>query len=68
MSDRLPGIRPRPSLGRRLDISACSAFPASSTALLLILFAAPLGLPGQAELQVAAALCCVYFWSLFRPG
>jgi rod shape-determining protein MreD len=36
--------------------------------LLLLLLAAPLGLPGQPELQQAAALGNVFFWSLFRPG
>ncbi len=34
----------------------------------LLMAAAPLGLPGQAQLQPAAALACVFFWSLFRPG
>jgi rod shape-determining protein MreD len=68
MDERLPGIRPRPSLGRRLDMSARFGFPAASTALLLILAGAPLGLPGQAEAQVVVALSAVYFWSLFRPA
>ena len=66
--DRLPGIRPRESLGRRLDMAARWAFPASTTVLLLLATAAPLGLPGQAELQAAVALAAVYFWSLFRPA
>ncbi len=66
--DRLPGIRPRESLGRRLDMAARWAFPASTTALLLLATAAPLGLPGQAEAQAAVALAAVYFWSLFRPA
>jgi rod shape-determining protein MreD len=68
MDDRLPGIRPRPTLWRRLDMSARVGFPASTTALLLIAAAAPLGIPGQAELQEAIALACVFFWSLFRPA
>ncbi|MCW3474818.1 rod shape-determining protein MreD [Limobrevibacterium gyesilva] len=68
MDDRLPGIRPRPSLWRRLDMSARRGFPAATTALLLLVTAAPLGLPGQAELLVAVALSCVFFWSLFRPA
>jgi rod shape-determining protein MreD len=68
MGDRLPGIRPRPTLGRRLDMAARIGFPAATTALMLILTAAPLGLPGQAELQSALALGCVFFWSLFRPA
>ena len=42
--------------------------PAASSALLLLILAMPLHLPGQAQLQAAAALGCVYFWSLFRPS
>jgi rod shape-determining protein MreD len=49
------------SLGRR-------GFPLVTTVVLLLVGAAPLGLPGQAQLQVAAALCCVFFWSVFRPA
>jgi rod shape-determining protein MreD len=66
--DRTPGIRPRPSLGRRLDAAARACFPGATTALLLVLLAAPLALPGQAELQPATVLACVFFWSLFRPA
>ncbi|MBN9508995.1 MAG: rod shape-determining protein MreD [Alphaproteobacteria bacterium] len=66
--ERLPGIRPRESLLRRLDMAARWSFPATTTALLLLAAAAPLGLPGQGELQAAIALACVYFWSLFRPA
>ncbi len=65
--NKLPGIRPRQSLGRRLDMAARRGFPATTTALLLLFAAAPLGLPGQAELQACVALSCVFFWSLFRP-
>ncbi|HYZ62171.1 MAG TPA: rod shape-determining protein MreD [Acetobacteraceae bacterium] len=67
MSERVPGIRPRPTLWRMLDAASRRAFPAASTALLLLLLSAPLGLPGQAQLQAAAALACVFFWSVFRP-
>ena len=57
MDERRPGIRPRPSLWRRLDMSARHSFAGSTTALMLLGPAAPLGLPGQPELaQVAAAL------------
>ena len=66
--DSRPGIRPRPSLWRRLDASARAGFPASITALLLLILAAPLGLPAQAELQGALALAAVFFWSLYRPS
>ena len=44
------------------------AFPATTTALLLLAAAAPLGLPGQAELQASVAVASVFFWSLFRPA
>ena len=67
MSDRLPGIRPRPSLWHRLDGAARHGFPATLTAILLLLSAAPLGLPGQAALQMAVVLGAVFFWSLYRP-
>ncbi len=67
-SQRTPGIRPRPTLWRQLDAASRAAFPAAFTALLLLLLAAPLRLPGQAQLQPAAALACVFFWSLFRPA
>lgn len=67
MSDRLPGIRPRPSLRRQLDMMARSSFPATITALMLLIIDAPLGLPGQAELQESVVLASVFFWSLFRP-
>ena len=44
---------------------ARAAFPAASTALLLVLAAVPVGLPG---LVPAAALPCIFFWSVFRPA
>jgi rod shape-determining protein MreD len=65
--DRRPGIRPRASLGRRLDIAARAGFPACITVLLMLLTQAPLNITGQAALLPAVALCCVWFWSLFRP-
>jgi len=68
MTERLPGIRPRNSLGRQLDMAGRRAFPAASTCLLLVAASAPIGLPGQAELQQAVALGCVFFWSVFRPA
>lgn len=35
--------------------------------MLLLLAAAPLDLPGQAQWQPAIALACVFFWSVVRP-
>jgi rod shape-determining protein MreD len=67
MSDRVPGIQPRPSLWRRLDIMARYCVPGGTTLLLVVLATAPFGLPGQAQLQPALTLSCVFFWSLFRP-
>ncbi|HEY0185248.1 MAG TPA: rod shape-determining protein MreD [Rhodopila sp.] len=65
--DRRPGIRPRASLGRRLDIAARFSFPTCFTVLLMLLTEAPLNIPEQAALLPAVSLCCVWFWSLFRP-
>ncbi|HTR18070.1 MAG TPA: rod shape-determining protein MreD [Acetobacteraceae bacterium] len=45
-----------------------ACFPAGLTTLLLLVLAAPLGLPGQPQLQTACVLASVYFWSLFRPA
>ena len=67
MDERTPGIRPRPTLGRRLDVAARMSFPGAATALALLLAAGPLCLPGQAELQWALVLGSVFFWSVFRP-
>lgn len=36
--------------------------------MLLLLAAAPLDVPGQAQLQPALALACVFFWSLAWPA
>lgn len=66
--DRRPGIRPRPSLGRRLDVMARVGFPACMTVLLMLLTQAPLDIPAQAALLPAVVLCCVWFWSVFRPA
>ncbi len=66
--DKTPGIRPRPTLWRQLDAASRAAFPASCTALVLLATSFPFGIPGQAEWQPAAALACVFFWSLFRPA
>ncbi len=44
------------------------AFPGVQTVAVMLLLSAPLGLPGQAQLQPAWAMACVYFWSLYRPA
>jgi rod shape-determining protein MreD len=63
-----PGVRPRPTVGRRLDIAARHAFPAGCTVLLMLLTQAPLGLFGQAALLPSVTLSSVWFWSVFRPA
>jgi rod shape-determining protein MreD len=66
--DRTPGIRPRPTLGRRLDVVSRAAFPFACTMLVMLLAMAPFGFAGQAMLLPAITLPCVFFWSLFRPS
>jgi rod shape-determining protein MreD len=67
-SDQTPGIRPRATLGRRLDVAARHAFPAGCTVVLMLLTGAPLGIADQAALLPAVTLAGVYFWSLHRPA
>jgi rod shape-determining protein MreD len=66
--DRTPGIRPRPTLGRQLDVMSRATFPFACTLLVMLLAMAPFGFAGQAMLLPAIALPCVFFWSLFRPS
>jgi rod shape-determining protein MreD len=68
LSDRMPGVRPRLTIGRRLDIAWRHAFPGVTSVLLMMLSLAHFGLWGQAALLPAVALTCVWFWSLFRPA
>lgn len=56
---------PAPGLLRRLEAIGRALFPAVSTAILMVLAAAPVGLPSMVE---AVTLPCVFFWSVFRPG
>ena len=66
-TEQTPGIRPRPTLAHLLDVTARHAFPVALTAGVLVLLSTPIGILGQAQLQPAWTLACVYFWSLFRP-
>lgn len=66
--ERTPGIRPRPSFWRQLDALGRQSFPALGTALGMLAIAAPLGLPGQAELLPGFAIAAVFFWTVFRPA
>ncbi len=65
---RFPGIRPRQTLGRRLDLAARGAGPSVCTILLMLLTQAPFGIPGQAVLLPAVTLASVWFWSVFYPA
>jgi rod shape-determining protein MreD len=65
---RVPGIRPEPTLGSRIDAAGRAAFPAATTALALLVISAPIGLPAAAELRLAVAFTCVFFWTVFRPA
>ncbi|WP_203073762.1 rod shape-determining protein MreD [Falsiroseomonas ponticola] len=56
---------PSPGLLRRLDDLARAAFPATCTAVLMIMASGPTGLP---TLVPGVALPCIIFWSIFRPG
>jgi rod shape-determining protein MreD len=68
LSERVPGVRRRLTMGRRLDIVWRHAFPGTTSLLLMLLSLAPFGLWGQAALLPTVALTCVWFWSLFRPA
>ncbi len=68
LSERRPGIRPGPTLLRRLDAAGRRLFPAVSTLLAIVLLAFPSHLPGDPELQQVMALIFVYFWSVYRPA
>ncbi len=67
MTDQRPGIRLRPSFGRRMDVWSRRGFPAAVTLLLILLLEAPLGLHVSAQLQLALSLASLFFWSVHRP-
>ncbi|HYF09830.1 MAG TPA: rod shape-determining protein MreD [Acetobacteraceae bacterium] len=56
---------PAPGLRQRLETLGRGLFPGVSTALLMILAAAPVGIPAAVE---AVTLPCIFFWTVFRPG
>jgi rod shape-determining protein MreD len=63
-----PGIQPRSSLWRRLDVLSRRGLPGVLTGLAVLLLSAPFDLPGQAELLPGMVLSSVFFWSVFRPA
>lgn len=64
---RRPEGRPAPAPGllRRIDSFARLAFPGVSTAVLMVIAAAPVSLPSPV---FAVALPCIAFWTVFRPA
>jgi rod shape-determining protein MreD len=66
--DERPGIRPRPTLGRRLDVAARHSFPTACTIILMLLAELPFGFAAQTTLLPALTFGCVWFWSLYRPS
>jgi rod shape-determining protein MreD len=66
--ERHPGIRPRPTVWRRLDIAGRRALPVTFSVMLVLLLCAPLDLPQQQALLPGAAMGSVFFWSVFRPA
>jgi rod shape-determining protein MreD len=68
VDEQRPGIRPRATLARRLDLAARHAFPASCTIVLMLLTEAPFGFADQTSLLPAVTLASVWFWSLYRPA
>ncbi|CAP56278.1 hypothetical protein [Gluconacetobacter diazotrophicus] len=63
-----PGIQPRASLWRRLDVLSRRGLPGALTGLAILLLSAPFNLPGQAELLPGVVLSSVFFWTIFRPA
>lgn len=66
--ERLPGIRPWPSVWRALDAAFRRAFPFVSIFAVLLLLAFPLPIPAEAELRLGFALASVFFWTVYRPN
>jgi rod shape-determining protein MreD len=68
LPEQIPGIRPRATIGGRLDFAARAAVPFAFALLGLPLTKLPFGIPHQAALPPAVTLIAVWFWSLFRPA
>lgn len=63
-----PEIQPRQTLSRRLDLAARSLLPTCFCMVVIILFSAPLRIPGIAEMMPAIVMATVFFWSFWRPA
>lgn len=68
MSSWEPEIQPRQTLWQRLDSAVRHLLPSLFIALAIIVFSAPIPLPGAAELLPAIVIATVFFWSFWRPS
>lgn len=74
MSDAPPSYRRAeptssgPSVVQRLDGLARRLLPGIVTILLMVLLAAPSGLPGATALLPGLTMASVFFWSVWRPA
>lgn len=62
-----PGIEPRPTLRRRIDMAMRALMPSLFVLVVTLMLSAPLNIPGQTELLFGIAIGTVYFWSAHRP-
>lgn len=62
-----PGIAPRRSLRRRMDMTMRAFLPSLFIVVSAVIFSAGLGMPGQTELSFGIASGTVFFWSAHRP-
>ncbi|GBR11778.1 rod shape-determining protein MreD [Acetobacter oeni] len=57
-----------PALAQRLDRLARRLMPGGATALIIVILAAPTGIPGAAALLPGLVMSTVFFWSVWRPA
>ena len=67
-ADRTPGIRPRVTLARRLDIASRYALPGGHHSAADAACRGAVCIAGRAAILPAVTFACVFFWSLLRPG
>lgn len=63
-----PEQRSTPALAQRLDRLAMRLLPGAITALIVVLLAAPTGIPGAMALAPGLTMASVFFWSVWRPA
>ncbi|NHN85217.1 rod shape-determining protein MreD [Acetobacter musti] len=57
-----------PALAQRLDRLARRLLPGGVTALMIVILAAPSGIPGATALLPGLVMSSVFFWSVWRPA